>query len=200
MTRTIYVDRRDIPGALLGAYNGRKIRVVASNTIPPIHSQGWDGDGSRDSYARVNLATGARTRVTRSCVSTTTGKISSVPGYVIVRHCIYRGQDVGLYLYIHPDNLPDLNVTQEDPTHLSPLQEMILYASCAYKPRYLGKDRFDMVQSDFPQVTRADWDAAKADLQTLGLLTHNGAVTIKGRNRAPVQAPKAHLLKEHGNV
>ena len=112
------------------------------------------------------------------------------PDYAIVRHTIFRGKDMGLTFYIHPDNAAQL--LPAPAAELPPVQKLVLKYTKERKASYNGQDRYAMAASDWryygkdwqldAMPSRDDWQAAKEALIVAGYLNKAGAITVKGKN------------------
>lgn len=94
-------------------YNGRKFKVYAKNGKMNLNSY-WDG-GSRNYFKILRLEDGSLMDVPQN--GTIFDKMNfsntSYPavGYAVVEHTIFCGKDLGLRLYVHPDDMvPELTV------------------------------------------------------------------------------------------
>jgi len=206
VNNTIYLDPNMVPATLRGGYSGKKFQaqIVTSVTVPS-HAGLWDG-GSRDTYRLIDMATGeeipASDNMSAPWDPRKDREIVLKPGYAVVRSCMFRGKDMGLTFYVHPDNANKLIAA---PTvELTPYETTVLETICSKKSSYAGKDRYEMAHDDcvewggkpnawgrkpyglsddsIPFPTRAQWDEAKALLISKGLLNRSGAVTPAGRN------------------
>lgn len=186
MSKTIYLDRKDVPPTILAAisYTGTKFRVCLTERVE-LSGAFWDG-GSRSTYIAVELATGK--------VSPADGRIQNPPqfggprtapivdiprGVVIVEHSILCGKDAGIVIHAHPADYAPLLPAGNDA--LSEDERKCLRATRSYKSSYGGVKNYRQAQSG---LTPEAWDAAKASLQGKGLLDKRGALTTAGRNAA----------------
>jgi len=149
----------------------------------------WDG-GSRDYFEVVALETGEKRAVPQNGTAFDTFSLDSSPvpanGLAVVEHSISQGKDLGLTLHIHPHNatamLPAPSV------ELSEHEAFVLAATARLKSSYAGKDRFENSRKSYPSalsghdMTRDQWEAAKASLIARGMLNKAGAITIAGKN------------------
>ena len=190
---TIYLEGRDIPTALRGSYTGNKFKVEVCETVTiPADAGLWSG-GSRNSYCGVDLATGMRSPVTFEHTSPWNEarrniEVKLAPGKAVVEHIMFQGKDLGLRIYLHPDNATKLLPVKSE---LSDYERVVLVATRRFKSSYMGRDRYDMAERDYSckQImdcevfpTREQWDAAKQSLIASGHLNKAGAITVKGRN------------------
>lgn len=190
---TIHLEPNQVPQHLRSGYDGRKFKAeVCEQVTIPATAGLWDG-GSRDTYSAVNLATGEQMNVPGQDVALFDKQRQSrnlpiVPGFAIVRHSIFCGQDTGLTFYVHPSNA---TAFLPAPTTLTPWQRLVLMATRSLKSSYGGRDRYEMAQTEYSCTkalgdtafpTREQWEATKAELVIAGLLNKAGAITTKGRN------------------
>src|SRR6516164_4563976 len=170
----IYLEPALVPQALRGAYRGNsfKARVCTEVTIP-MDAGLWSG-GSRDHYFAINFASGKQVPLPGQQEAPWGARCERLvklePGYAVVCHTMFRGKDLGLTYYLHPDNATRLLPA---PVELTEHEKIVLGATCSLKSSYGGKDRYEMSQDHvrygsteqlaaFP--TRAEWEHAKASL------------------------------------
>ena len=99
-----HLDPNDVPAHLRGDYTGRKFRAEAMPPclfLIPADAGQWR-EGSRYSYQLVRLADG------EACNAVPGSYVQIRPGFVVVCHSIYRGEDVGLTFHAHPDDIAPL--------------------------------------------------------------------------------------------
>lgn len=185
---TIYLEGRDIPASLRGSYTGNKFKVEVCETVTiPADAGLWSG-GSRSNYHGVDLATGQRSQLSFSLASPWDNQrrdreVKLVPGKAVVESIMFQGKDLGLRIYLHPDNATKLLPVK---TELSEHELFVLKATRHYKSSYGGKDRFELAteynygHEKYP--SREQWDAAKQALIASGHLNKAGAITVKGKN------------------
>lgn len=186
MSKTIYLNRRDVPESILSAisYTGTKFRVRLTERVE-LSGAFWDG-GSRSTYIAVELATGK--------VSPADDRIQNPPGFggprttpqvdipggvVIVEHCIFCGKDAGIVIHAHPADYAPMLPAGNDA--LSEDERKCLRATRSYKSSYGGVKNYRQAQSG---LTPEAWDVAKLSLVSRGLLDKRGALTTAGRNAA----------------
>jgi hypothetical protein len=92
-------------------YTGRKFRVEVVNHSIDVRSY-WDG-GSREyfKFVRLDGQKGEIVIPPQSAYDKTVNgadAVTLVPGLVCVSHIYFCGKDLGLCVYIHPDNAPKL--------------------------------------------------------------------------------------------
>jgi len=188
--RSLHVDPAMVPAFLKGSYTGRKFQIcVGTEMTVPSDAGLWSG-GSRDVYSAVDLTNQRAIPIPgqqEAPWSATRREIpvQLKPDFCIVRHMIFRGTDMGLTFYLHPENAAKYLPA---PVELSAHEKLVLSAMIGMKASYQGRDRYEnsryYLSSEekkaFP--TREQWDAAKASLIAKGLLNKAGAVTTAGRN------------------
>jgi hypothetical protein len=191
---SIYLDPAMVPAQLRGSYRGTKFQaVLTEKTTIPASAGNWDG-GSRSTYVALELKTGKAVSVSDQFSAPWDGsrvdrEVTLQQGLVVVRHTISRGRDLGLTFYMNPaDAVPMLPA----PVDLTAHERIVLEATGSLKSSYMGRDRFQMAAEDrrlldkhIPgerQITRAEWETAKAALIEKGLLNKAGAITVAGRN------------------
>lgn len=185
---TIYLESRDIPAALRGDYKGNKFSVVICETVTiPADAGLWEG-GSRNSYHGIDMLTGERFELSFSQTSPwnearRNAEVKLVPGRAVIEEIMFQGKDLGLRIYLHPDNAAKLLPVKSE---LTGHELFVLKATREYKSSYGGQDRFQMATaynfSNASYPTREQWDAAKQTLITSGHLDKRGAITVKGKN------------------
>ena len=197
---TIYTDRSDstIDRAIRAAfpgYKGRKVQLIARSEIE-LDGLYWDG-GSRSQYTLIDLDTfRTGSPPAAACNPPQFGGPASAPKVTIpvngaiLEHSTFRGKDMGIRFYAHPERLAPLLPASVE---LTVVEGYVLTTSRNLKSSYGGKDRFDnsgyeRSRSDSDTVrdlTREGWEEAKAGLIARGLLRKNGAITNEGRNAIP---------------
>lgn len=195
-TQTVYLEPSQIPESIRSGYSGKRFKaIVCDSVFIPSYAGLWDG-GSRTTYNAVELATG-ETRAASNNMSAPWDKdrrdqrIALRDGFAIISHSIFQGKDMGLTIYLHPNNAVAILPPKVE---LSPLERLVLEYTQGRKSSYNGRDRFDMLCDDLHYSrdrkglesipTRADWNAAKDSLISQGFLNARGAITNKGRNAA----------------
>ncbi|HEX6826120.1 MAG TPA: hypothetical protein VF077_07360 [Nitrospiraceae bacterium] len=192
----IYLDPAAVPQHLRGGYAGKKFKaIVGVDVIIPAQAGIWDG-GSRDTYRLIHLATGNTVNASDQFShpgdsSRKNQHIKLEPGFAVVQHTTFRGDDFGLTFHIHPDNAAAL---LPPPAADMPLAEkLVLAATASFKSSYGGRDRYDMARDSYAPCwadnngkpafpSRDEWQAAKLALAAKGLLNKAGAITPAGRN------------------
>ena len=164
----------------------------------------WEG-GSRNYWAVMNLGTGNTGAVPENGTPFTQSlaDVTDIPvNAVIGRHCIFCGKDLGVTLYVHPDNIRAYMI--EAPDTLSFDEKVVLVATRCYKPSYAGRsnNRLYEAQSYIPGFTAEQWEAAKASCQAKRLLNKAGAITNEGRNAVPFErySSLSSLNAEYSNA
>lgn len=192
---TIHLDPNMVPAALRQGYTGKKYsaEVCTAMTVPS--DAGLWSEGSRDKYSIVEIESGrVREPFGQNSApwdrSRRDFQLEVKPGYLVVRHTIYRGADLGLHFYVHPDNAAKLLPAPAEA--LPRVEKLVLLASKSFKSSYMGKDRYDMMREDYRYgrtvqgddsfPTREQWNVAKLALMAKGLLNKAGAITVAGRN------------------
>lgn len=194
---TIYLDKSQVPSQLRGEYAGNRFEVIVRENVHiPMHAGLWDG-GSREHYYALRVADGAGVPFPGQAAApwdaSRQGRdVALVPGMAIVCHRVFCGKDMGLRFYLHPADAAPMLPAPE--AALPALQQLVLDYTAGRKASYAGKDRYAMACEDIRYgsvpgfragvPSRGEWDAARAQLASLGLLTKAGAITPAGRNRA----------------
>jgi hypothetical protein len=92
---------------------------------------------------------------------------------------------MGLTFHVHPADAAAL--LPAPAADLSAHEKLVLEATASLKSSYGGRDRYQMATDDLryarkPYPSRAEWDAAKAELIGRGYLNKAGVITVAGRN------------------
>ena len=187
MNKTIYLEPNQVPAVLRGNYSGKRfsVHVVDSVTVPA-HAGLWSG-GNRDVWDVIGID-GNRFRLSDGDAAWNgtqqEKKIALVSGMIVRRHS--QGAYTDMTFYIHPETA--VKLLPPPAPELTPQEREVLRATKSYKSSYGGRDRYQMSQDDrryddkVPQMTRAQWDEAKASLIAKNLLNKSGAITVAGRN------------------
>jgi hypothetical protein len=172
---------------LRGSYTGRTFRAYVVTSVEMPADAGTWSDGSREMWCLRRLSDGQAVNITDTQSAPWSGQrsdrtIAMVPGVIAVTHSMSRGRDMGLTIYVHPDDAAKLLPA---PVELTDHERIVLRATRAYKASYGGVDRYTMAWRDaqgklFP--TKAGWAVAKESLIAKGLLDKRGALTVAGRN------------------
>jgi hypothetical protein len=183
----IYLEASQVPMHLRGSYTGRTFRAYVVTSVEMPADAGTWSEGSREMWCLRRLSDGQSVNITDTYSAPWSGqrsdrKIAMVPGVVAVTHSISHGRDVGLTIYVHPDDATKLLPA---PVDLTDHERIVLRATRSYKASYGGADRYTMAWRDaqgklFP--TKAGWAIAKESLIAKGLLDKRGALTVAGRN------------------
>ena len=189
---TVHLDAKDVPANLrnLHNYNGKKFKAEVGGQMTVPADAGLWFEGSRDLYFAVKFETGEVVEWPNQNAAPWDPRAANTvklePGFCVVRHSIFCGNDMGLTFYLHPDNATKL---LPPPIELSRVEKLVLEATGSLKSSHGGRDRYEMMrdqcrygaeQDTFP--TRDEWNAAKQTLIGRGLLNKAGAITTQGRN------------------
>ncbi len=168
--------------AKLVGYNGRRITVVAAESVDIRTDNHWSG-GSRTYYTFVDLM---KRKVLESpsqhpyfdpCV---TRPLALRPGLVCVAHIIFRGKDLGIRVYAHPDELSGVLPPKAE---ITDNEGIVLDFTAGLKNTYAGRTNLRFVRANEENgITEEEWMAAKENLIERGFLTKAGAITANGRN------------------
>lgn len=164
--------------AAFPAYNGRSFAVTVFPGSMSLTSN-WEG-GSRTYWRIIHAETLQGIEIPQNGTpfdGRLSGGVvlSELPvNTVLVKHCIFRGKDLGLTVYVRPENLAPLLPA---PVDLTWIEKVVLSATRGLK----SFARYDGAQRDCG-VTRAEFDAAKPGLIARGFLNKAGAITNEGRN------------------
>jgi hypothetical protein len=190
MKNTIYLEPKQVPSYLRGSYSGRQFKAVVAETVTiPADAGLWSG-GTRATFRIVRLADGADARLSMEAAAPWDDRrvervIPLRGGIAVIEHSMFCGKDMGLTIYVHPENAAALLPA---PTAvLSELEAVVLEATASLKSSYAGKDRREMTNdnrrySGKPLIGRYEWEVAKQSLIGRGYLNKAGAITTAGRN------------------
>lgn len=93
-------------------YKGRKIALEPARSVN-LNDLNWSG-GTRNQYRTCTLdglAVGGSDRYALMAPWANPAEgvtLSLPPGFLVVRHGMFQGRDVGLTIYVHPDDLAGL--------------------------------------------------------------------------------------------
>lgn len=163
-------------------YNGSKF-AICDFTGPMRLDSNWEG-GSRDYYVVLDLATMRHAVIPENGTPFSNGgkieRISELPlNWAVVEHTYFCGKDLGIRIYVRPENLAKWLPAPSATTELTRDQLIVLVATRSLK----SFARFDEAHAD-TGISRLNYDQAKAELIAKGLLKSNGAITDEGRNIA----------------
>lgn len=176
----LYLEKNQVPASLRGSYSGSKFRAEPCETVViPSDAGLWDG-GSRTVFTAIELNSGRvvalpgqqsapwdANRIER--------KVELKPGFAIVAHRMFRGNDLGLTFYVHPLDVAALLPTDTS-ADLTETEKTVLAIIRSRKSAY----RDDEYRRKGISVAEAE--AIKARLIKDGYLNKAGAITVKGRN------------------
>lgn len=168
---------RAIVRAAFPSYNGNKF-IVTEFSGPMRLDSNWEG-GSIDYWVILNLETLRGVQIQENGTPFSNGgkieRISELPlNCAVVQHCIFCGKDMGIRIHVGPDNLKKMLPA---PVEMTRDQKIVLVATAGLK----SFARFDEAHS-YTGISRQNYDQAKAELITRGLLKSNGSITDAGRN------------------
>jgi hypothetical protein len=173
----IHLDPNMVPAAMRGSYTGRKFKAEVCETVTiPITAGLWDG-GSRELYSFIRLADGAQVEAPGQHVApwdrsrNADRTVTIEPGYAVVKHAMFCGQDSGLTFYVHPDNAAKLLPAKAE---LTEHEQTVLNIIGSYKSSYRGEY---LARAGIGNV-----DEIKASLISKGMLDSRGALTVAGKN------------------
>ena len=188
--KTIHLDPAAVPAKLAAGYKGRKFKAVVTDQPVTLSNTYWSG-GTRSTYSLINLDTGHRTKAAGPELNPPQFggapepmQAEIPPNHAIVEHSMFCGKDMGLTIYIRPDNAADLLPA---PVELTDAERCVLEFTRSRKSSYAGQNRFQMHQSeshwrDYDPFSLEDWTAAQDSLKDRKLLNKAGAITPAGRN------------------
>lgn len=185
--QTIHLDPSDVPPAIVHAarYGGRKWQLRVGESVNVSNTQ-WDG-GTRNQYTLVRLEDGQSMHVSdpRPWPESMSmiGEVAIPSGCAVLEHCTFCGKDLGVRIYIRPENATPLLPKPAD--DLPRMMLIVLVATRSLKPSYNGNSNYRCTEAmAMTGISRSEWDAAKRLCIEFGYLTKIGAITVKGKNAA----------------
>lgn len=165
------------------SYTGKKFQIEVS-TFPIDVRSYWEG-GSRDYYTFLRLDTLAvmpipqQSAFDKQVVGADNALL--VPGMVCVKHSIFCGKDMGITIYVHPENAPRL--LPVNTVEITDYEKIVLIYIRNVKSSYGGISNFRFYTANREKgITLEQWEAAKQSLITKGMLDKRGALTMEGKN------------------
>lgn len=190
---TIHLDGNDPTAKKVAqcvGYNGRTFQLKGAEKVS-LSGTAWDG-GSRSSYFCVRLTDGTNVALPHFDPPQFGGPVETPvveipPECAIVQHTIFCGKDMGLRLYVRPENITPMLPSKPE---LTREERNVLVATKSYKSSYNGKNRRELHNEGYSygredwlmKLTQEAWDTAKASLISKGFLDKRGAITPAGRN------------------
>ena len=174
-------------------YTGRKFQAFPVEEVKLSDTE-WSG-GSRTTYAAVRLSDGAVMPLTQAgqFMSAEGRKIIMTPGIAIVGHVMFMGKDHGLYIYVHPQDIAPMLESHKE---LSWEHKVVLTATISLKSSYAGISNYRYIEAHRTTgITKDEWEKAKSELTSLGLLDARGAITVKGKNSISSIAVSSDLYR-----
>tara|TARA_R110000744_G_C19281734_1_gene553635 strand:+ start:108 stop:683 length:576 start_codon:yes stop_codon:yes gene_type:complete len=179
MNNIITLEPKDVPENLKKGYSGRKFEARPSESVS-LYGTYWSG-GSRNTYTAINMATGVSVPFdgigNASPVEfggTLEGKtITMEPGIAIVKHSTFSGKDMGLTIYVHPDNAATL---LQSPVDITEKEAIVLSITKGYKPFY----RREAAQK--VGINAEQWQTIVDGLTVRKFTRKNGSITPAGKN------------------
>lgn len=183
---SIHTDSPEVRAIALAAfpsYSGRKF-TVEQFCGPMRLDSCWEG-GSRSYFVVLDLVSLRSRAIEENGTPFSNGgkieRISELPlNCAVVEHSIFCGRDMGIRIYVRPENLSALLPA---PSEITRDQAIVLVCTSSYKSSYGGISdyRFHEGRSE-TGITREAWLQAKAECIAKGLLRSNGSITDAGRN------------------
>jgi hypothetical protein len=163
-------------------YSGKRFEVEPFKGEMQLYSC-WNG-GSRDYWSFVNLASNKVAPVPENGTPWSNGgkifRCGRLPENIaLVRWS--RGRFESITIYLHPSNIRADMLPA--PTELSWAEKVVLTATRSLKSSYAGIKNYRAVEAKQQTgITLPEWESAKAQLITRGMLNKAGAITDTGRN------------------
>lgn len=193
--KEIHVRKEDVAAIVAATfpdYNGKKFKIKAVDKVT-FNRINWT-NGARDEYVACSFNKDTQTAnyLPWSSTQYVEGNTQNLyPEIAIVMHTRSGSQDLGLTIYMHPDNIPT-NLVMSN-FELTNLELLVLYYTRTHKCKYNGRDRYQMAREDIQArvcklwvenylPSRTDWLEAVTTLQDKKLLNGRAAITIEGKN------------------
>ena len=163
------------------SYNGRKFKI---DTDTPSQLRSYWAAGSKDNFIFYELATGKIAPVHSNhpfFEADQPTRLKKLPvGFVIVKHSIFCGKDMGITVYGNIENINPLLPAKEE---LTTDEDAVLYFTRSLKSSYAGIKNYRHHEAQREMgITIERWEIAKTELIKKKLLNKRGAITPAGRN------------------
>lgn len=179
---TNHPDVKRIATAAYPNYTGRKFSIEVSNRPIDVCSS-WEG-GSKDYFVFLRLDNLKTWEMPQQSMYDAkvegADRVSLVAGMVCVEHSIFCGKDMGITIYVHPDNAPRFI---ENKPEVSIEEKIVLVFTRSYKNTYGGQTNIryrEAVRNT--GISLSKWVEAIATLQEKGMLNKAGSITNEGKN------------------
>lgn len=170
---------KDIVNRAFPEYTGRDFVVKTFDGPMQLRSY-WD-EGSKDYWVIMNLANGKSKRIPEngSIQNPKVYKISKLPpNFVVVNY--FTGRIKRVTVYVGQENLTKMLPA---PNEVSWYEKVVLSATRSLKSSYAGIPDYRFYQANKDTgITKQEWDQAKQNLISKGMLNRAGAITNDGRN------------------
>jgi len=173
---------REIISKCFPDYTGNKCDIRISEGTHHLNSY-WSG-GSRTYFVFFNLITNQTFQIPDShpyfnkCGNLEMKMLP--PSILLVEHCIFCGKDVGITIFVHPDNMPKFLPVNN--VEISEDEKLVLKLTRGLKSSYAGISDYRFHEAKRKGINRERWDNALKSCIEKGLLAKNKAITNKGRN------------------
>lgn len=176
----IYLERNQVPAFLRNGYNGARLRAEPCTHMTIQADAGlWSG-GSRETFSAIDLASGRTIPLPGQASSPwdparQAREIEIKPGFAIVKHAIFSGNDMGLTFYVNPADIAAL-LPKPTESNLSDRELKVLAIIRGIKSSYRAEEYRRKGYSE------TEIENMKARFLELGLIDKRGAITTAGRN------------------
>lgn len=185
MDTTIHTTDADVKKIALAAfpdYKGRKFTIKIENGTIDVRSY-WSG-GSRDYFVFLRLDNLKTFEIPQQSVFDKkiqgADAVSLLPGVVCVEHSYFCGKDMGITIYVHPDNAPTLITEKKEITRD---EKIVLVFTRTYKNTYGGRTNIRFYEANRNmRISLDQWNSAVQSLKDKKLLNAAGSITNDGRN------------------
>lgn len=185
---TIYTNAPEVKAVAKAAfpdYNGKKFRVEVKESVDVTYNAYWSG-GTKYTYNFIrldNLQSFGALPSQHPIFDKPIINGDSIPltkGLVCVEHSYFCGKDMGIRIYVHPDNAPKFLPA---PVELSENEKIVLSYVSKYKNSYGGKTNLQFYYANISNgISQENWNIAKNILIEKKLLNKAGSITNEGRN------------------
>lgn len=175
----IHLEPSQVPAHLKAGYTGKTFRARVCESLTISAEAGlWSG-GSRETYQAIELATGRAVPASDDMSAPWSDSrkertITLRSGFAVVASIMFKGKDLGLTFYVHPDDA--IKLLPASTEELTETEKKVLAVIRGLKSAYRA-DQFNRLG-----IKAAELEAIKASLTKRDYLNKVGAITVKGRN------------------
>lgn len=185
---------RKIMKAAIPGWKGREVKIQPHDGTLDLASY-WS-EGSREYFYFVRLDNLKSAEVPQQSMFdrpiSGIDKYRMQPGVLVIRQSIYRGKYMTPTIYVHPQDLSQV-VLPAPAVELDVIHALALLAT----RRYISSARYPEF-AKWTNASKAQYNAVRKDLQAMGLLKKNNALTTEGKNVASQWVDEYALLRAYG--